>query len=357
MPLSKAHTLTGAEIKCWHLRDAHLTDYNTLTHIFHSHSHKQMNVSHIIILALLIMCPALSSGQGTFTIMSYNIENAFDTIHDEGKNDYEFLTGGVRHWSTYRLFKKLRSVGKVIAAANEQKPTDLIALCEVENENVMDCLTKKTPLTNMGYRYVMTSSQDERGIDVALLYSPFTFHLISHSSIYVSTEKKKTRDILHVTGTILSGDTIDAYVVHMPSKLGGKESEELSIHATGILIQHIDSVSAKRTHPNVILMGDFNADDDAKQIKMLTRKGLLTNITRRLTPGTYYFQGKWSCIDHILTRTTSITHMRSRVLALPFLLEEDELRRTKKPYRTFLGPAYHGGVSDHLPLVSTFSLP
>ena len=28
--------------------------------------------------------------QQTFTILSYNIENAFDTIHDEGKNDYEY---------------------------------------------------------------------------------------------------------------------------------------------------------------------------------------------------------------------------------------------------------------------------
>lgn len=316
-----------------------------------------MKASHIILLASIIMCPALLSGQGTFTIMSYNIENAFDTIHDEGKNDYEFLIGGVRHWNSYRLFKKLRSVGKVIAAANEQRPADLIGLCEVENENVMNCLTQKTPLANLGYRYVMTSSQDERGIDVALLYSPFTFHLICHSSIYVSTAKKKTRDILHVAGTISSGDTIDAYVVHLPSKLGGRASEELSIHAAGIMIQHIDSVSAKRAHPNIIVMGDFNADDDAKQLKMLARNSRLTNITRHLTPGTYYFQGKWSCIDHILARTTSITHMGSRVLAMPFLLEEDEVRRTKKPYRTFLGPAYRGGVSDHLPLVATFSLP
>lgn len=317
-----------------------------------------MKASHIsIILALFIMCPALSQGQGTFTVMSYNIENAFDTIHDEGKNDYEYLPGGVRYWNNYRLFKKLRSVGKVIAAANEHRPTDLIGLCEVENENVMDRLTQKTPLANMGYRYVMTSSKDERGIDVALLYSPFTFHLISYESVNVSTAKKKTRDILHAIGSIATGDTIDAYVVHLPSKLGGSESQQLSIHATGILANHIDSVKALRTLPNIIVMGDFNADDYSKQVKMLTHERRLCNLTHKLLPGTYYFQGRWSCIDHILAYTTSLTHTKSQVLTLPFLLEDDEIRRTKKPYRTYLGPAYHGGVSDHLPLVSIFSLP
>lgn len=166
-----------------------------------------MKINHAIILAFLSLCSVLSKGQGTFSIMTYNIENAFDTIHDEGKNDYEYLIGGERNWNTYRLLKKLRSVSKVIAAANEDRPVDLIGLCEVENENVMECLTKQTPLRNMGYRYVMTSSEDARGIDVALLYSPYTFHIIEHESIYVSSDKKKTRDILHATGTIMSGDT------------------------------------------------------------------------------------------------------------------------------------------------------
>ena len=114
----------------------------------------------------------------TFTIMSYNIENAFDTIHDEGKNDYEYCDGGERKWSQYRLFQKLKSVGKVIAAADEKRPVDLIGLCEVENDTVMQYLTRRTSLKNLGYRYIMTNSLDERGIDVALLYSPFTFHPI-----------------------------------------------------------------------------------------------------------------------------------------------------------------------------------
>lgn len=315
-----------------------------------------MKINHAIILAFLSMCSVLSKGQGTFSIMTYNIENAFDTIHDEGKNDYEYLIGGERNWNTYRLLKKLRSVSKVIAAANEDRPVDLIGLCEVENENVMECLTKMTPLRNMGYRYVMTSSEDARGIDVALLYSPYTFHIIEHESIYVSSDKKKTRDILHATGTIMSGDTIDAYVVHLTSKQGGIASKQLSMHAISILMGNIDSICHKRMRPNIIVMGDFNADSRSKQLDSLTKEGQLTDFTKDVSPGTYYYQGRWSCIDHILGITTCLTPALSKTIALPFMLENDNVRHTQKPYRTYLGTYYHGGVSDHLPLAVYFNL-
>ena len=45
-----------------------------------------------------------------------------------------------------------------------------VALCEVENDSVMRDLTHYSALREADYRYVMTQSPDERGIDVALLY-------------------------------------------------------------------------------------------------------------------------------------------------------------------------------------------
>lgn len=37
-----------------------------------------------------------------------------------------------------------------------------------------------------------------------------------------------------------------------------------------------------------------------------------------------------------------------------FLLEEDKKYGGVKPHRTFLGPVYVGGISDHLPIVAGF---
>lgn len=301
--------------------------------------------------------PPSSGHRGaTFTVIAYNIENAFDTIHDEGKNDYEYCADGERKWNMVRLYKKLKSVGKVIAAADEKRPVDLIGLCEVENDTVMTYLTQRTPLKQLGYHYIITHSPDERGIDVALLYSPFTFHPIEKQSISSTFPKHSTRDILHVAGTLSNGDTLDVYVVHLPSKKGGSEGQRLSMHICQQLQARTDSVRQHRHHPNLLIMGDFNAETNSPQLKLLTRSHRLIDRTARLQPGTYKYQGEWSTLDHILTHTTTLSHQQTRILTLPFLTEPDPTHGDVKPYRTYLGPSYHGGISDHLPIVSIFQI-
>ena len=310
----------------------------------------------IFYIVLLLLCASSLRAQQSFSAMSYNVENAFDTIHDAGKNDLEYCPGGERRWNMPRLYKKLKGVGKVIAAADEKRPIDLIGLCEVENDTVLEYLTHRTPLRNMGYKYVMTHSDDERGIDVALLYSPFTFHLMNTQSIKPNAPKQHTRDILHAWGTIANGDTVDVYVVHLPSKRGGSEAQTLSMNICQQLIRNVDSVRTKRQHPNIIVMGDFNAETRSPQLKLLTRSHHLIDRTAKLEPGTYKYQGEWSTLDHILTHTTTLSHQQTRILTLPFLLEPDPTNGGEKPYRTYLGPVYTGGLSDHLPVVSSFKI-
>ena len=309
----------------------------------------------VLLIFVVLMCCQMRAQQ-TFTVLSYNIENAFDTIHDAGKDDYEYCAGGERKWNQYRLFQKLKGISKVIAAADEKRPVDLIGLCEVENDTVMQYLTQRTPLSKLGYRYIMTNSLDERGIDVALLYSPFTFHTIETESIRPKTKKDKTRDILHVAGTIAGGDTLDVYVVHLPSKRGGSEGQKLSMSICQQLQAHTDSVRTIRQHPNLLIMGDFNAETNSQQLKLLTRSHHLIDRTAKLQPGTYKYQGEWSILDHILTHTTTLSHQQTRILNLSFLTEPDPTHGNVKPYRTYQGPVYQGGVSDHLPVVSVFHI-
>lgn len=299
-----------------------------------------------------------SWAQSPFTVMSYNVENAFDTIHDEGKNDYEYCEGGERKWSKKKLFQKLRNVSKVIVAADERRPIDLVALCEVENDTVLNYLVHRTPLNRLDYRYIMTNSADARGIDVALLYSPFTFHPFDIQRIRPHLPKHATRDILHVAGTLNMGDTLDVYVVHLPSKAGGPEAHGRSMKVTRMLKANIDSVAKIRRKKNFIVMGDLNAEPNSPQLKHLT-KGThprLTDQSARLTPGTYKYQGEWSVIDHILTFTSSLTPTQSQALALPFLVMPDATNGGTKPNRTYLGPVYKGGTSDHLPIVTRFKI-
>ena len=308
---------------------------------------------------LLLLSSALNiKAQSPFTVMSYNIENAFDTTHDEGKDDLEFCEGGSKKWTKSRLFKKLNGVCKAIAAADENRPIDLIALCEVENDTVMEYLTRRTPLKSIGYQYFITHSDDPRGIDVALLYSPFTFHPIEIQHIHTPTPTPThhIRDILHVAGTISNGDTLDVYALHLPSKLGGAAAQKRSLKTTRMLKENADSIFATRQHPNIILIGDFNAETKSPQLKMLTSDSILTDHIAPLHPGTYKYQGDWSTIDHILTHTTTLSPTSASILTFPFLTEPDETYGGIKPYRTYIGPVYKGGISDHLPIMMKFEL-
>ena len=124
-----------------------------------------------------------------FRVMSWNVENLFDTHHDTLKNDNEFLPDAIRHWNYTKYKKKLADMARVITAVGEWNPPALVGLCEVENDSVLRDLTQRSPLKELGYRYVMTSSPDLRGIDVALLYQRDLFKLLSFRSIPIPSFK------------------------------------------------------------------------------------------------------------------------------------------------------------------------
>ena len=153
-----------------------------------------------------------------FTFVELNCENLFDCLHDTSKQDEEFMPDSYRHWTRTRYWRKLNHIGQEILSCGEDTSgwslPDMVALCEVENDSVMHDLTMRSLLRKAGYRYIMTSSPDLRGIDVALMYSPFSFSLLNHHSIRVAPMKdmRPTRDILYASGVVLSGDTLHVFV-------------------------------------------------------------------------------------------------------------------------------------------------
>ena len=53
---------------------------------------------------------------GIFTFVQLNCENLFDYMHDEGKDDTEFLPDGSYHWNKTRYWRKLNRTGQTIVA-------------------------------------------------------------------------------------------------------------------------------------------------------------------------------------------------------------------------------------------------
>lgn len=309
-----------------------------------------------LLLGMLSVWPHLSLAQKTMRIVEWNVENAFDTQHDEGHNDREFLPNGSHHWTNSRYRKKIDEVGRTIISLASQQ-TDIpaiIGLCEVENDSVLVQLTERSALRSAGYRYIMTDSPDRRGINVAMLYHPTFFRPIRHHSIRVPSAQhglSPTRDILYVEGRTTTGDTLHVFVCHLPSKTGGmKNTGKLRNLAAQTLRGGVDSLLAINSQARIIVMGDFNATPREPVFKKLIpplRETLPTSRRELNRPiGTYKFQGLWSYLDHILVSPNILTLGQAHEARLPHLLNEEGA-----PFRAFRGPSYIGGISDHLPLV------
>lgn len=315
-----------------------------------------------------------------FTFVELNCENLFDCQHDSLKNDTEFLPDGAYHWTRTRYWQKLDRIGQTILSCGEQQVTnqlseggvnngkswqlpDMVALCEVENDSVLRDLTRRSLLRNARYDYVMTNSPDERGIDVALMYSPYSFRLIGSHSVRVNPVKgmRPTRDILYASGVIASGDTLHVIVAHLPSRRGGEKfSRPFRMAAARQVAAVVDSIyNNVSAEAKIIVAGDFNDYSNSESLQLLCSKRMAEVSQgakgRNGAEGTYRYQGQWGSLDHILvSRNLADSLTECFVNDAEFLIERDEKYGGVKPRRNYLGPRYLNGFSDHLPLVARF---
>ncbi len=293
------------------------------------------------------------------TLVELNCENLFDCHHDSLKQDTEWMPDGIRRWHSTRYWRKQKHLAQEILSCQQDGLPDLVALVEVENDSTLFDMTRRSLLRGAGYEYLMTASPDVRGIDVALLYQPFTFRPICYDYLDITPlpEMRPTRDILYVQGETLSQDTLHIFVVHAPSRYGGEKrtrpNRQLIAHR---LVAAIEQLPAGA---NIIVVGDFNDYADSPALQYLARHGV-HNITAGTTgahgaQGTYKYEGRWQSIDHVLVSSPLVSRVDSTyVNDAPFLLEEDKKYGGVKPLRTYHGYRYQRGFSDHLPLVVRF---
>ena len=326
-------------------------------------------------IALLSLLHSKASAQDNFRIMFYNVENLFDTKHDSLKNDQDYLPDGFMNWNDWKYWEKQRNIGRVITAVGEMQSPALVGLCEIENDSVIFDLTKRSPIRNQEYEFIATNSPDLRGIDVALLYQRHKFRLIEKNEyelVRSDKDARPTRNILHAVGQVISGDTLDVFVCHWPSRYGGQlESEGGRIDAAQLVRDKSDSLFSVRQNANIIIMGDFNDHPDNKSIfEVLKARSLnyhrsqneLYNMffhrIKERDFGTLKYQGQWGVLDQFIVsgnllmegQRVKIDDNEAHVFNAEFLTEKDEKYGGMRPFRTNLGPRYIGGFSDHFPI-------
>lgn len=332
-----------------------------------------------VIMFFLAISFSLSAQSEAFRAVFYNVENLFDCEADSVFNDKEFLPTAQRRWDMQKYQKKQDGIARILKDIGQKKMPSLIGLCEIENEHVLSALIQHKDLKRFEYNFIHYNSSDARGIDVALLYQPREFLPIKSEAIPVkfSNPDKKSRDILYTSGKLMQGDTLHVFICHFPSRSEGiKKTEPFRIEAAATLKFMTDSILQITPSANILIMGDFNDYPENRSILhtlkaqppgRLIHSNELYNLTYQLDKageGTYKYRGKWCMPDQIivsgnLLNTKSRLHTANeniQIFKADYLFEDDEKYGGKKPFRTYIWINYHGGYSDHLPLVVDFKL-
>lgn len=333
----------------------------------------QIPLTLLILIFLLVLQPIYAQ-EPVGSVMFYNLENLFDYEEDSLKLDDEFLPDGDRHWTPGRFYTKLTRISKVITNTGYWEPPAVVGVCEAENRMVLERLTRHPPLRNWKYQIIHKDSPDERGIDVAVLYRPDLFSPVTYRyfpPVPVGEPLPATREILYVSGILADTDTIHLFFNHWPSRYGGlMETRPDRAKAALRLKYEVELLQQKYQNPEIIIMGDFNDQPSDASILIHLQAGRsrtgnpekLYNISYdwfSKGKGTLKYQSQWNLFDQVIVSealldTSAILYASpadSRILDASFLLEEDETYTGMKLNRTYNGFSYHGGYSDHLPVI------
>ena len=345
----------------------------------------------ILAAVLLLSSQSFAQGKGgsrNYIVGFYNLENLFDIYDDPAKNDEEYLPDGKNKWTQEKYDKKVHNMAQVIAAMAKDNGRfhTILGVSEIENRLVLEDLVADPQISAANYQIVHYDGPDRRGVDVALLYDPKQFTYLDSESIpftFEGTEVEitldqaeqdyfRTRDILMVHG-LIAGEHCAFYVMHLPSRIGGKGGD-LRSRGAEICYNHAMGMMQKYPGIKIAAMGDMNDDPfDDSMAKWLHGRETIDEVGEsdffnpflsmiKAGYGSLCYQYQWSIYDQILVNSNFAHGEEGTLRIMPLVKDRYYGRIFKKPFmtqqkgqyknqpfRTFSNGAFIGGYSDHYP--------
>ena len=212
------------------------------------------------------------------SIATYNVQNLFD-CKDDG-SEYPDFKSSTSKWDCEAASSKLKRTRQVIDAID----TDIIALEEVENEQVLKALVNGSE-----YKFIAFSKAKNSPVGLALVSK-----IKPSGSEIFEVPNVKTRNILKVVFDV-EGKKFSVFVNHFPAYKNGinmqKKAERTLRAALG-------------NEQNAIILGDFNSPYGQKSIlnDIIATRGFY-DLYSFLAPKDRYshaVHGKKRAIDHVL---------------------------------------------------------
>ena len=335
----------------------------------------------LMALAVLIGAGVSFAQEKTFALYGvgfYNLENLFDTCHDAGHNDYQYLPDGQYKWNGLKYTHKLRNMARVLAEMGTDRLPGvgcaMIGVSEVENAKCLQDLCDQEPLRQRGFKFAHIEGPDQRGVDCALLYNPRFFQvrdvkLIPYIYIRPEDSLRATRGFLTVSG-MLAGEHVAVIVNHLPSRFAGSFYREEG----GRQIRMVkDSLLREDPNVKIFIMGDMNDDPhDKSMAEALGAKRKMKDVEKgglwnpwwdvlASGTGTLQYDGRWNLFDQIIVSESlldkkgqkdysTLKYFNHQIFRRDYLFQK-EGKYKGNTLRTHAGGAWLDGYSDHLPTV------
>lgn len=364
-----------------------------------------------VLLSIFASAAFAKTTPSSISIMAYNVENLFDTVHDQDKEDWTYLPKAVKNassdvkaycksltngtyrndcynidWSDALLEIKVNQIGKVIKSVNNGNGPDIIVFEEVENLNALTILRDKA-LANMGYTdVILLEGPDTRGIDVGMiskfpLAAPAVLHTINLIDPATGKASSPTRGVLEAKFQV--GDAVVGVLAnHWPSQ---SHVDEMRVQAAKVML---NAVSNMKNVDVIVSAGDFNTLKDdapnaiADHVVNANVGGMVdAEVERRknfptgLSDGTHWYRGEWASLDHIFVKTFTPSlcggiQIEPDYKSFSIVTTADSVKDTtwlvdpKDPStaQTFKNVPFRfdyktgKGVADHLPIMMEFDL-
>jgi predicted extracellular nuclease len=310
----------------------------------------------------------------TLFLAFWNLENLFDLETAARSDKLRKLVGNdLVGWNGELLGAKLKQLSKVIRSLNGGTGPDILGVCEVESQGVLQKLVDQIGADG-GRRYAIAhaDTSDNRGIDVAFLYDA-AIAAVPPGAIFQHWVVKRyaTREIFQVNFRV-DGKLLAVIGNHWPSRSAGQyESEPYRMTAGETLaywVERIQEEHGKETA--IVVMGDFNDEpfnrslceyalsvNDRQRVINGSNPYLLNLMWPLLSAGrgSHMFEGQWNLLDQILISRGIVNGKSGWHLAGEAQIEAVALMKYPRklgPRRFGLSPGERDleGFSDHYPV-------
>ena len=310
-------------------------------------------------LVLILSFLSQSSYQQDISILSWNVDNLFYPENDSLTTDDEICTMGKKAWVYSRYFRKINQVWKTIYSLEPSDLPEIIGLCEVESREVMEDIFLHSPLRKFNYQIFHVDSRDLRGIDCSLAWNGDFFdsvRVVTMDPFSEYPDIRPGRDILYAV-FYFKEERLHLFLNHWPSKYGGiAVTDELRMLCAAFLREKTVEILKAETNARIVCCGDFNDSFESGSVQLLMGNNsrdfrLIHPLNGLGTDGSIRYNGRWELIDHFFVSGSLENKAAFCIVSKPWLLEKDEVYGGEKPFRTYTGYRYQGGISDHLPVL------